>query len=219
MNNIITLEKKLEYAHFKLDLDKIDFSSLRNPFEQYNSVDDYPVIIRMMMRDPANFYFTLRYVFNLEKWTNFKQSSLKELWYRPYPLIIASRGASKSFLLGLYALMRAVITQGSKVVIVSASFRQSKNVFEYIMSIYNNAPILRDICQGAIRVTFGQDVHTAYIGDSYIKAIPIGPSGEKVRGLRSTHLLVDERQSIPEEVYEVVIGGFGAVTMNPIENR
>lgn len=212
----ISLQKKLDYAHLNIDLDTVDFSSLRNIFEYYRSIEDYESILRLM-RDPKNFYFTLRYIFNLEI-DQFQVVILQEMWNRPYPLVIASRGASKSFLLGLYSLLRAVITQGARVVIVSASLRQAKNVFEYAYNIYSNAPVLQDICAGAFKIQFGQDVHFMKIGDSTIKAIPIGTSGDKVRGLRATHLVVDERQSIPEEVYEVVIGGFGAVTMTPIEN-
>ncbi len=212
----VTLQKELEHAHLNLDLTTVNFDTLRNVFQYYKSIEDYPKILELM-RDPANFYFTLRYIFNI-KATVFQVVLLQEMWKRPYPLLIGSRGMSKSFLLGLYALMVAVITQGSKVVIVSASFRQSKNVFQYANTIFNNAPVLKDICEGAYKFTFGQDVHECTIGDSFIKAIPIGTSGDKVRGLRSTHLLVDERQSIPEEVYEVVIGGFGAVTMSPSEN-
>ena len=136
----------------------------------------------------------------------------------PYPLLIGARGMSKSWLLGLYSLLRAVITQGAKVIIVSSSFRQSKNVFDYAMKLFDNAPILRDICAGAYKVVHGQDVHTFYVGDSTIKVIPIGVSGEKVRGLRSTHLIVDEFQGVNKEVYEVVISGFGAVTADPSQN-
>ena len=143
---------------------------------------------------------------------------LRELWTRPYPLLIGARGMSKSYLLGLYSLLRAVITQGAKVIIVSSSFRQSKNVFDYAEKIFNNAPILRDICTGAYSINHNQDVNTFYLGDSTIKAIPIGVSGEKVRGLRSTHLIVDEFQGVPKEVYEVVISGFGAVTADPSQN-
>ena len=216
MGNIITIDKELEYAHLGLNLNEVNFDTLRNPFEKYNSRDDYMEILHII-RNIDNLYFTLKYIFNIEP-SIFQMVLLRQFWIRPYPLLIASRGASKSYLLALYGLLRALITQGSKIVIVSNSFRQSKNVFDYAANIFANAPILRDICEGAYNITHGQDVHTFYLGDSTIKAVPIGTSGEKIRGLRSTHLIVDEFQSMNTEVYEVVVGGFGAVSSNPSQN-
>lgn len=210
------LSKEIKYAHLNLDIPKIDFTKLRNPLEKYRSVEQYMDILKII-RNPDNLYFTLKYIFNIEP-TVFQLVWLKLLWKYPFPMVIATRGASKSYLYGLYCLWRALITQGSKIIIVSASFRQSKNVFEYAETILNSAPILKDLIGGNLRVLHGNDMWTMYVGDSSIRAIPLGNSGEKVRGLRATHILVDEVAAVPEEIYEVVIRGFGSVSSSPSEN-
>ena len=71
---------------------------------------------------------------------------LHEMWNRKFPMLIASRGFGKSFILSLYAMIRALLLPGRKVVVVGAAFRQSKVLFEYMETIWGNAPILRSIC-------------------------------------------------------------------------
>ena len=129
-----------------------------------------------------------------------------------------------TFLLGLYSILRNMLDQGSKVVIAGAAFRQARFVFEYMEQIWNNAPILKDIC-GFVNAKSGDrigprhetDRYTFLIGKSTTVAIPLG-SGEKIRGLRATHLIVEEFNSVPEDIYEIVLQGFTSVTKNPIEN-
>ena len=73
---------------------------------------------------------------------------LRELWNRKFPMLIASRGFGKSFMLSLYAILRALILPNRKVVVVGAAFRQSKVLFEYMETIWRASPLLRDICDG-----------------------------------------------------------------------
>src|SRR5690606_33502225 len=63
---------------------------------------------------------------------SFQQIMLELLWYKKFPMILATRGAGKTFILALYALLRALLVPGSKIVIVGAGFRQAKLVFKYI---------------------------------------------------------------------------------------
>jgi hypothetical protein len=57
---------------------------------------------------------------------------------------------------------------------------------------------------------------TFYVGQSEIIAIPLG-DGSKIRGLRANYIIADEFASIPQEIFEVVIKGFGAVSANPAD--
>lgn len=123
-----------------------------------------------------------------------------------------------TFLLGLYSLLRALFTQGSKVVIVGSTFRQAKAVFEYAVTIWNNAPVLRDLV-GNLEVNgprFGLDKWIFRIGESKITALPLG-TGDTIRGERATHLIADEFQTTPIQIYENVVQGFGSVSANPVE--
>lgn len=124
-----------------------------------------------------------------------------------------------SFCLAVYAVLRALICQGTKIVIVGAAFRQSKLLFEYCEDIWNNAPVLRDLVAGEIRtsgIRHEIDIFKLKIGDSLIMAIPLG-SGDKIRGLRANVVLAEEFASIPVEIFENVVQGFAAVSMSPAE--
>lgn len=183
-----------------------------------------------VMRNPAFFAFTARHLFGKPDGSGaleiapFQQCILQELWYRQFPMLIGCRGLGKSFTLALYILLRLIFCQGSKVVIVASAFRQAKVVFEYIERIWYSSPVLRDL----VSAQKGQrgrengprrdiDRCEFIIGDSVAIALPLG-DGKKIRGLRATHIIGEEFGSIPEDVYAIVVQGFGSVTADPIQN-
>lgn len=139
---------------------------------------------------------------------------LDALWHHTFPILLASRGAGKTFMLGVYAALRAMLSPGSKIIIVAASFRQSKLVFEYIEQLYEYSPILRACCPKGIQKP--PDQVMLKVGDSVIRALPLG-NGEKIRGIRATHIITDEFASINSEIFQVVVRGFASVSSNPIE--
>lgn len=165
------------------------------------------------MSRPENFWFTCKWLFNI-KLHPFQVAILQELWQRKFPMLIASRGAGKTFILAIYAILRALFVPGAKIVIVGAAFRQSKLMFEYIDNIYRNSPILQSLVEEKPK----RDIDQCFwkVGQSIIVAIPIG-DGQKIRGLRANYVISDEFAAIPLEVFEVVIKGFGAVSANPTE--
>jgi hypothetical protein len=159
-------------------------------------------------------------VFNIMKWKDgplelapFQSVILRTLWDKTFPILLMTRGGGKTFMLAVYCLLRAIMIPGSKIVIVAASFRQSKLVFDYIEQIYNYSPIV----QAAVtKVSRPNDAREMMIGTSTIKALPLG-NGEKIRGVRATDIVCDEYASIPEEIFQVVVRGFAAVAADPIE--
>lgn len=81
-----------------------------------------------------------------------------------------------TWILSLYAMLRAIFTQGSKIIVVGAAFRQSKLLFEYMEQMWRNAPVLRHMVgegkgQGPKRDI---DRCTFYVGDSVVHSIPVG---------------------------------------------
>jgi hypothetical protein len=170
-----------------------------------------------VMRNPNYFSFTCRHLLNIEL-LPFQVVILRELWNRKFPMLIASRGGSKTWLLSLYALLRALFHQGSKIVVVGAAFRQSKLMFEYMEDFWKNAPILRNMVGTGRHEGPKKDVDRCsfYVGSSEVIAIPLG-DGSKIRGLRANYVLADEFASIPQETFEVVVRGFGSVTASPAE--
>lgn len=181
-------------------------------------VEEPHIHLLKIIRDPANFAFTCKHVLNVELFP-FQLAILNELWYKPFPMLIGCRGAGKSFMLALYSVLRALVCQGTKVVMVGSGFRQSKILFEYAAAIWNNAPILRDLCGAASRrdgIKLAADRCELKVGMSTIIAIPLG-DGTKIRGLRANVIIADEFASISLPVFENVVIGFASVNMSPVD--
>lgn len=167
------------------------------------------------MSQPENFWFTCKWLLNINL-APFQVAILQELWNRKFPMLVASRGAGKTFLLAIYSILRAIFHQGAKIVIVGSAFRQAKFMFEYITTIYDNSPIFQHICGNNNHPKRDIDECFFNVGQSRITAIPLG-DGTKIRGLRANYIIADEFASIPLEIFEVVIKGFGSVSSNPTE--
>jgi len=123
-----------------------------------------------------------------------------------------------SWSLALYAVLRAVFMPGRKIVITGAAFRQSKVIFEYIETIWMNAPKLRNMFSET-RDGPRRDVDMCRFrfGQSLITALPIG-DGSKIRGQRANDIIADEFASISQDIFENVIAGFAAVSAAPLQN-
>ncbi|MBY0525589.1 MAG: terminase family protein [Gemmataceae bacterium] len=216
------LASLLENAWLGLgDTSGIDILS---PFDLRTREDiENPILHTLkLMRNPMYFPFTCKHIFNIEL-LPMQNVVLQELWNKPFPMWIGSRGMGKSFLMALYAMLRALLCPGVKIVIVGAAFRQAKVVFEYCEYIWSNAPVLRDLVgsdRGRNNRENGprRDIDRCelIIGDSIIIALPLG-DGKKIRGQRANYIIADEFASIPEEVYENVVAGFAAVSASPIQ--
>jgi hypothetical protein len=181
---------KLEVLGLSTDL--VDYDNLINPLTAKNrdDIENPHIHLLRLIRNPKYISFTVEHIFNI-KLAPFQVVIMQELWFRKYPMLIASRGASKSFLLALYAMIRALIQQGSKIVVVGAAFRQAKVIFEYCEQIWNNAPVLRDMVGEGGRSGPRRDIDrcTCTIGDSVIIALPLG-DGQKIRGQRANVIIV-----------------------------
>lgn len=169
------------------------------------------------MRRPENFSYTCATLFDYHLYP-YQANILELIWKHPFTVFVAARGAGKSSLLALYALLRAIFIPGSKIIFVGAAFRQSKIIFNYCEGIFRNAPMFQDIFYNDTRnkIEHNTDMYVFHIGESTITSIPLA-DGQKVRGLRSTCTISDERNSLNDEVYQEVIQGFGSVALNPVE--
>lgn len=140
------------------------------------------------------------------------------LWTKPFPMLIGCRGASKTFMLAVFSTLKAILDQGSRVVLVGGGLRQAKLVFEYIDTLWRNSPVFRNIVGGGIKAGPKTTVDLCYfnIGRSKIMALPMG-DGSKIRGFRANVIIADEFASIDETIFDIVIRGFGIVAQSPIE--
>ena len=207
--------RKIDEAWLKLE--HLNESELINPFDIVNfSDEDVQYKILWLMTRPEYFSFLCKHVFNINLLPS-QALFLCELWNRKFPMLIASRGFGKSFILSLYAMIRALILPERKVVIVGAAFRQSKVLFEYMETIWNNAPILRSMCDGSSGPRRDVDRCVMRINKSRVTCLPLG-DGQKIRGQRANDIISDEFASIPRDIFATVVAGFAAVSSDPIEN-
>ena len=207
---------KLEDAWLNIDVEE---DSLFDPvdfiFRQGNT-DDLHLRLSWLMMQPEYFSMVCKQIFNIDL-LPVQALMLKEMWNRKFPMLIASRGFGKSFVLSLYSMMRAFFMPRRKIVIVGAAFRQSKVLFEYMDTIWKNAPILRDLSSTNSGPRRDVDRCVMHIGDSTITCLPLG-DGSKIRGQRANDIVADEFASIPREIFENVVAGFAAVSSSPVEN-
>ena len=147
----------------------------------------------------------------------FQHMAIKAMMDSDYFLGIWSRGMSKSFSTGIFALLDAILNQGVQIGILSKSFRQSKMIFKKIEDI-SRSPKATFFAQCITRVSRMNDEWVMEIGRSSIRALPLG-DGEKLRGFRFQRIIVDELLLMPEKIYNEVIIPFLSVVENPTERQ
>ena len=212
---MIDQQQKLNDAWLGIEVDE---SKLFNPMDFVFDDEDKDKLLEriawLMMR-PEYFSFACKYILNIEL-SPFQALILNETWNRKFPMLIGSRGMGKSFLLSVYPLLRALFMPRRKIIIVGAAFRQSKVLFEYMDTIWKNAPVLRDLCGSNSGPRRDVDRCVMHIGQSTITCLPLG-DGSKIRGQRANDIIADEFASIPRDIFENVVAGFAAVAASPIE--
>ena len=206
-----------EFDNDWLGIEKPD-ENIFNPMDYIFSENDPDLILKKFLSvvsQPEYFRFITRFILNIDI-LPFQMVVLKELWNKKYPMIIASRGASKSWTLSVYALIRALLLPKRKIIIVGSAFRQSKVLFSYIEDIWNNAPVLRSLCTKDSGPHRDPDRLVFRINNSEITCLPLG-TGDKIRGARAHDIIADEYASIPIEIFETVVAGFALVASSPNE--
>ena len=207
--------KQIEDAWLGIDVDE---STLFNPMDFIMEGADKDQLLEriawLMMR-PEYFSFVSKYILNIDL-APMQSLLLYEMWDRKFPMLIGTRGMGKSFILALYALLRALFMPRRKIIIVGAAFRQSKVLFEYMDTIWSNAPVLRDLCGSNSGPRRDVDRCVMHINQSTVTCLPLG-DGSKIRGQRANDIIADEFASIPRDIFENVVAGFAAVASSPIE--
>jgi hypothetical protein len=196
----------------------VNDSELFNPMDFVMQDSDNEKLLEriawLMMR-PEYFSFACKYILNIEL-LPFQSLLLYEMWNRKFPMLIGSRGMGKSFILSVYPLLRGLFMPRRKIIVVGAAFRQSKVLFEYMDTIWKNAPILRDLCPSNSGPRRDIDRCVMHLGQSTITCLPLG-DGSKIRGQRANDIIADEFASIPRDIFENVVAGFAAVAASPAE--
>lgn len=218
------MKKKEEFKQLiKADLawlnaQEFDIEKIARPFDKI--VDEDPLVLAKNLLSVITkreyIHMLCKMILNVQVHP-FQNVVLQELWDRPFPMLIASRGASKTFTLALYCHLKSLLNDGTKIVVVGSGFRQAKLITEYMEAIWKNAPVFRDVCNKDSGLTKDVDRYTFRINNSTVISIPTG-DGNKIRGLRASIIIADEFNSIRSDIYETVIAGFTAVSSSPIDN-
>lgn len=211
-----SLENRLKDAWLNIDVEE---SHLFNPLSILEEVEDTPEYIEKftwLMARPEYFALVIKYILNLEL-APFQYVVLHEMWSKKFPMLIGSRGMSKSFTMAVYCIIRCLLMPRRKIIVVGAAFRQSKVIFEYMETIWKNAPILRDLCDKDSGPSRDIDRCVLRLNGGTITCLPLG-NGEKIRGQRANDIIADEFASIPRDIFENVVAGFASVSASPIEN-
>jgi len=185
-----------------------------NPLNLRTKEDVPGYDVLRMMKTPEYLFWAAKMLLNLELHP-FQAIMLEETWRRKFPMIIASRGASKSFMIAVFILLKLRLVPGSKIVVCGTAFRQSKFIYEYCVNIMKNADVYRSTFSSSDGYKREVDRCVINIGESVAYFVPIG-NGESIRGLRATTVIADEFGSINPEIYETVISGFSVVNKNPV---
>lgn len=150
------------------------------------------------------------------KLSAFQKLILYMMFKKNFILYILTRGGGKSFILAVYAVVRAALWPNKKIGIISGSFRQAKTVYFNILKFYRDSSVFRDCFEK--KPVIQQDICTCLLKNgSIIDALPLG-DGSKIRGARFYDILIDEYAQIPIEILDVVVLGMGATTDNPVRN-
>ena len=182
--------------------------------EGYLEETEAKILLYKFLRENPSFACEL---FTGVKLFPFQHMAIKAMMDSDYFLGIWSRGMSKSFSTGIFALLDAILNQGVQIGILSKSFRQSKMIFKKIEDI-SRSPKATFFAQCITRVSRMNDEWVMEIGRSSIRALPLG-DGEKLRGFRFQRIIVDELLLMPQKIYNEVIIPFLSVVDNPTERQ
>ena len=132
-------EEFLKNAYLEIgDTYDIDTSVTKTFFSEKEKIGEDLV---QLFRNKNYLQFTAKHLLGMNRFP-YQMSMINTLWNKRLPMILAARGGSKTTMLAVYTVLRAVLDQGVKIVIAGAGLRQSGLVFEAIEQIWKGSPVL-----------------------------------------------------------------------------
>ena len=113
-------------------------------------------------------------------------------------LMVACRGIGKTFLVALFSVIKCILYPGTKIVVSSATFKQSKELVGKITDDFmHRSAMLRSEIE---RVSTGQnDCGVWFKNGSYIIC---KVANENARGARCNVLIIDESRLVPKRIID-----------------
>lgn len=153
-----------------------------------------------------NLYYFTKFLTGVELY-EFQEIILRGMFNRDYFLNVVSRGGGKSFLIGIFIALYCVMNPGSKVVILSLSFRQSRQILQELEKLAKTQKALF-LRKCIVKTTRGTDMwNMEFTNGAQAIALPLA-SGDKIRGVRAQVVVCDEFLSFEEKMVNEVIKPF-----------
>lgn len=114
-------------------------------------------------------------------------------------IVCASRQCGKSFVTSIKALWRAWCNSNQDIMLIAPTERQAEIIYSNIYEFVINNPVLY---RTAVKLTQRK---MEFDNGSVIRCLPAGHTGEGIRGYTCDMVVVDEAQSVPDEVFVSVI--------------
>ena len=144
----------------------------------------------------------------------FQRLLVRSMFVKDFFLAVLGRGFSKTWTASVFCFLYAVFNPGSKIGLISKTFRQSRLIFENIEKFANSpGGVLLRQCFGKAP-SHRNEIWKMQIGTSEIIALPLGEGG-KLRGFRFNVVVIDELLLLPENIVNEVILPFLSVNFDP----
>lgn len=146
----------------------------------------------------------------------FQEVLLKMLFEKDNVLCVVGRGIGKTSVAVWFIALYCIIYPNSKIGILSPSFRKSRDIFKGIedLAARRGAGLLSDCIEtkrGAPDLCWMK-----FRNGSEVFALPLGATGDKIRGYRFNVVILDEAGFVPEKIITSVIIPFLSTNTDPI---
>lgn len=162
----------------------------------------------------ANLWIFVNVVFNLKLY-QVQVMMLKMMFNRSRLICLLPRGYSKSWTTALFAALYALLNPGTRIGIISPSFRGSREIIKKIEDFgkLKGADLFKD-CIG--KVSHATDYWSVEIGTSEVIGIPLT---QKSRGFRFSLVIADEMLLISNDLIKSVVLPFLSTNVDPYKQQ
>lgn len=134
----------------------------------------------------------------------------------PLVVIVACRATSKSFVIAVFACIKAILYPNSLIVIASATKKQASLIVteKIVKELMPNSPNLRREIKGI--KTSGNETEVTFVNGSSIVVVP---ATDNARGYRATVMIYEEFRMIKKDIIDFVLSPFLIIRQVPYLNN
>lgn len=149
----------------------------------------------------------------------FQEMLIKMLFEKDNVLSIIGRGVGKTTCAIWFIALYCILYPNSRIGILSPSFRKSRDIYKGVEDLIGKrgSSLLK---QCVLDKRQAPDLcYMKWANGSEIFALPLGASGDKIRGYRFNVVILDEAGFVPEKIITSVIIPFLSTNFDPIERE